>query len=102
MNYLRFLARPDVRRLLLTSFIKARSALELSELTGIPIAKCYRIIRKLRRAGLVTVEAAYINPRGRVKFLYRSRLQGLQLFLRGTRIMGRISRPHISEPSEGR
>jgi predicted ArsR family transcriptional regulator len=102
MNYLRLLSRPEVRRVLLASFVRARTARELSDVTGIPIAKCYRILRRLKRIGLVAVEEAYLNPRGRVKFRYRSRLRGLQLFLKGHRLMGRIPRSPISEPSEGR
>ncbi|MFQ5837720.1 MAG: helix-turn-helix domain-containing protein [Thermoplasmata archaeon] len=102
MNYLRLISTPEVRRLLLASFVRARTAHELSEMTGIPIARCYRLLRKLRRAGLVVSEEAYVNRRGRVKFLFRSRLHGLQLFLNGPRLMGRIRQPRLSEPSEGR
>lgn len=102
MNYLRLLVRPEVRRVLLASFVRARTARELSELTGISIAKCYSILRKLKRLGLVAVESAHVNTRGRVKFSYRSRIRGLQLFLRGHRLMGRIPRQPVSEPPEGR
>ncbi len=102
MSYLKILARPESRKLLLASFVRSRTALELSELTGIPIARCYCLLWSLRSAGFVTVEGALVSSRGRAKLLFRSRLRGLELFLRGNRLAGRIVQPRISEPSEGR
>ncbi len=102
MNYMRILSRPEARRLVLASFIQPRSALELSEITGIPIARCYRVLWRLRRAGLVEVHGVYIRPTGRAKLLFRGRPHGLELFIRDKRLMAKIGRPRISEPSEGR
>lgn len=101
MNSLRILARPEARRLILASFTRPKRALELSRQTGIPIAKCYRLLWRLRRAGLVRIDGAHIFPTGRAKLLFRGRLQNLELFARGGRLMARTPRPRISEPSEG-
>ncbi len=95
MRQLRILARPDIRKLILASFIRARTAFELSQQTGIPIARCYRLLWKLRSVGLITVEAARVNPRGRAKLLFRARLGGLEFFLKGDRIAGRIRRSRV-------
>lgn len=96
MRYLRILARPEARRLILASFVRARSAFELSERTGIPVARCYRLLWKLRAAGLMSVEGARVFARGRAKLLFRARLRGLELFLRGdNRLMGRIRRSRV-------
>ncbi len=83
--------------MILASFVRPRSASALSELTGIPIARCYHLLWKLRSAGLVVIEAARVNLRGRAKLLFRSRLRGLELFLRDNRLMGRIHRSRILE-----
>ncbi len=102
MNYLRILSRPEARRIVLASFVRPRSALELSDLTGVPIARCYRILWRLRRAGLVEVHGAHIRPTGRAKLLFRGKLHGLELFLREDKLMAKVAKPRISESSEGR
>ncbi|MEE9236547.1 MAG: hypothetical protein V3U52_01985 [Thermoplasmata archaeon] len=101
MRYLSILGMPEIRRLILASFVKARTALQLADLTGIPIAKCYRLIWRLRAAGLMAVEAAFVSPNGRTKLLFRSRLPGLELFLRDNQLMGRIHSSPLLGPSEG-
>lgn len=102
MNYLRILSKPDARKLVLASFVRPRSALELSYLTGVPIARCYRLLWRLRRGGLIEIHGAHIRPTGRAKLLFRGKLRGLMLFMRDNRLLARIERPRISEPSEGR
>lgn len=86
---------------MLASFLRARTALELSRGTGIPIARCYRLLWKLRAAGLMRVEGAHVSARGRAKLLFRARLEGLELFLRKGQLMGRIRRSRILGPSRG-
>lgn len=100
MTPMRILARPEARRLVLAAFTRPRSALELSHQTGIPIAKCYRLLWRLRRAGLIRVHGAYIFPTGRAKLLFRGKLRDLELFLTGGKLMARAHKPRISESSE--
>jgi len=49
----------DIERILLGTYGKSRSALELSELYGIPIATCFRKIKQLRKMGLLEVNNIY-------------------------------------------
>ncbi|MFQ5553077.1 MAG: hypothetical protein ACE5EW_05100 [Thermoplasmata archaeon] len=99
MKYPRILTLPETRRLLLASFGQARTGRQLSEVTGIPIARCYRLLRKLHLLGLIEVEGVYISPRGQGKLLFEARLPGMELFVDRTRVRGRVRRPSISEPS---
>ncbi len=101
MRYQRLLARHEVRQLMLASFLRGRTALELSEGTGIPIARCYRLLWKLRAAGLMHVEGAYVSARGRTKLRFRARLEGLELFLRDNHLMARIRRSRVLGSSRG-
>lgn len=90
MRYLRILAIPEARRLLLASFVRAQTAFQLSEKTGIPIAQCYRLLWRLWALGLMKIEAFHITFRGRGKPMFRTRLQGLELFSHGEKLMAKI------------
>ncbi|MFQ5908207.1 MAG: hypothetical protein ACE5JE_05205 [Thermoplasmata archaeon] len=99
MRYPRILTLPETRRLLLASFGRARTGRQLSEVTGIPIARCYRLLRKLHLLGLIKVEGVHLSPRVRGKLLFGARLPGMEIFVDGARVRGRIRRPSISESS---
>ncbi|MFQ5986542.1 MAG: hypothetical protein ACE5KQ_04220 [Thermoplasmata archaeon] len=99
MKYLRILTLPETRHLLLASFGQARTGRQLSEVTGIPIARCYRLLRKLYLLGLIEIEGVYLSPRGQGKLLFGARLPGMEIFVDGTRVRGRVRRPSISEAS---
>ncbi|MCJ2531379.1 MAG: hypothetical protein LN413_03555 [Candidatus Thermoplasmatota archaeon] len=99
MKYPRILAQHETRRLLLASFGQARTGRQLSELAGIPIARCYRLLCKLHLLGLVEVEGVYLSANGKGKLLFGGRLPGVEIFVDGSRVRGRIRRPSISEPS---
>lgn len=94
------LANGEARSLLLAGFVRARAAREMSDLTGIPIARCYRFLHRLRLLGLVAVERVHVTSRGRGKLLFRSRLQGLELFLSRGRLMARVRPSTVSESTE--
>ncbi len=98
MMYPRILTRPEARRLLLASFGQARTGRQLSEVTGIPIARCYRLLRKLHLLGLVEVEGVSLSANGKGKLLFGGRLPGVEIFVDGSRVRGRIRPPSISEP----
>ncbi|MFQ6012209.1 MAG: hypothetical protein ACE5LS_00980 [Thermoplasmata archaeon] len=98
MNDPGILAMPETRRLLLASLGQARTGRQLSEVTGIPIARCYRLLRELHLLELIDVEGVYVSPRGQGKLLFGARLPGVEIFVDGTRLRGRIRHPSISEP----
>lgn len=98
MTVERVLANPEARSLLLASFAQERTAWELSERTGVPVARAYRLLHRLRLLKLVSVEGIHVTPRGRGKPLFRSRLRGLELFFRNGRLAVRYRSPSLSEP----
>ena len=99
MRYPRILTLPETRRLLLASFGRPRTGRQLSEVTGIPIARCYRLLRRLHLLGLIRVEGVHVPAGGQGKLLFGARLPGMELFVDGARVRGRIRRPSISERS---
>ncbi len=99
MRYPRILTLPETRRLLLASFGQARTGRQLSEVTGIPIARCYRLLRRLHLLGLIEVAGVRLSSRGQGKLLFEARLPKMEIFVDGPRVRGRIRRPSISEPS---
>src|SRR5437870_12248845 len=61
-------------RILLGTFERPASAIELGRRFGIPIAACYRRIKQLEGLGLLYGERAEPSRNGRGLQLYRSRL----------------------------
>src|SRR6059036_4307628 len=66
-------------RILMGTFERPVSALELSRRFGIPIAACYRRIKELEGLGLVYCEQAEPSRNGRGLQLYRSRLRSVRI-----------------------
>src|SRR5213593_1559888 len=62
-------------RILLGTFERPASAIELGRRFGIPIAACYRRIKQLEGLGLLYGERAEPSRNGRGLQLYRSRLR---------------------------
>jgi len=52
----------DIENILLGTYGKSRSVQEISQMYGIPIATCFRKVRKLRKMGLLEVkETIYLS-----------------------------------------
>ena len=78
---MRILARIDLRE---------ASAVELSAACGIPIAACYRRLRKLERLGLVATARDERAPNGHRTRFFRSRLRSARIFLESGRLWARL------------
>ena len=76
----RFMFDNEVERILLGTYKQERSALELSELYGIPIASCYRKIKELKNAGLISTAGSEIGKNGKIVKLYKANLQDAYVF----------------------
>src|SRR5947199_7425225 len=77
-------------RILMGTFERPVSALELSRRFGIPIAACYRRIKELEGLGLVYCERAESTRNGRSPLLYRSRLKSVRIAFEDGKIRARV------------
>lgn len=89
---------PYSARILLGTWERAASALDISRRFGIPIAACYRRIRQLEEMGLVYCEKALPSRNGKGLQLFRSRLKSVRVSLEEGRLKARIV---IDEGSQG-
>lgn len=76
----RFMFDSDVERILLGTYKQERTAAQISEMYGIPIATCYRKINELRRVGLLSAVGSKIGRTGKVIKLYKANLQDAYVF----------------------
>jgi Winged helix-turn-helix DNA-binding len=77
-------------RILLATFDRSVSALELSRKFHIPIAACYRRIRDLETMGLVYCESSTPSRNGKGLQLFRSRLKSVRVVLEEGRLKARV------------
>ncbi len=67
-----------------------RSAFDLSQTIGIPIAVCFRKIKLLEDAGLIVCAERMVINNGKRVSLFRSNLKNGQVFLERNKIQARI------------
>ncbi|MCI4371728.1 MAG: hypothetical protein L3J78_03675 [Thermoplasmata archaeon] len=77
-------------RILLGTFERPVSALELSRQFGIPIAACYRRIKELEGLGLMFCERALPSRNGKGLQLFRSRLKSVRISFEEGRLRARV------------
>jgi hypothetical protein len=77
-------------RILMGTFTKSASALELSRQFGIPIAACYRRIKELEGLGLVYCERELPSRNGKGLQLFRSRLKSIRISLEDGNLHARV------------
>jgi DNA-binding Lrp family transcriptional regulator len=77
-------------RILLGTFERAASALELSRRFGIPIAACYRRIKELEHLGLVFCERELPSRNGKGLQQFRSRLRSIRVSLEDGNLRARV------------
>lgn len=77
---------PYSARILLGTWERPASALDLSRRFGIPIAACYRRIRQLENLGLVYCETALPSRNGKGLQLFRSSLRSVRVSLEEGRL----------------
>src|SRR2546427_11629533 len=76
-------------RILLGTFDRPASAIELGRRFGIPIAACYRRLQELDGLGLVYRERAEPSRDGRGLQLYRARPRSVQIAIPGAQLRTR-------------
>jgi len=77
-------------KILVATFKKARSAIDLSREYGIPIAACYRRIHALERAGLIRCTERALTQKGKRISLYMSQLKNAYIFFENGRLRVRF------------
>ena len=77
-------------RILVGTTKKPKSAIELSEKFGIPIAACYRKIRELEKAGLLRCVERRLTRKGKRVSMYISQLKTAYLFFENGRLRMRF------------
>lgn len=77
-------------KILVATFKKARSAIELSREYGIPIAACYRRIHALEKAGLLTCVERALTQKGKRISLYMSQLRNAYIFFENGKLRVRF------------
>jgi predicted transcriptional regulator len=68
-------------KILIATYKKPKNANELSHRFGIPLAACYRRIRVLERAGLLTCVDKVLTQKGKRIKIYLSQLKNAYIFL---------------------
>ncbi|MEM0449586.1 MAG: helix-turn-helix domain-containing protein [Methanomassiliicoccales archaeon] len=77
-------------KILLATMGRPKSAFELSEKLGIPIAACYRKIRSLEEAGLLICAERKLTQSGKRMSMYKSRVMNAQIIFEKNKIKARL------------
>ena len=77
-------------KILVATFKKPKSAIDLSREYGIPIAACYRRIHALERAGLIRCTERALTQKGKRISLYMSQLKNAYIFFENGRLRVRF------------
>ena len=77
-------------RILLGTFDRPASAIELGRRFGIPIAACYRRIHALEKAGLVRCTERALTQKGKRISLYMSQLKNAYIFFENGKLRVRF------------
>jgi len=78
-------------KIILATMGKPRSAFELSEKLGIPIAACYRKIKILEKAGMIYCSERRLTQAGKRISLYKSRVKNAQIVVEKNKLSAKIS-----------
>ena len=77
-------------KILVATFKRPRSAIDLSREYGIPIAACYRRIHALEKAGLVRCTERALTQKGKRISLYMSQLKNAYIFFENGKLRVRF------------
>ena len=80
----------DIEKILIGTYQGARSALELSEIYGIPTATCFRKIRQLREMGLLEIEKTVYTSNDKKVDYYSANLENAYVYYDSGRLKVRF------------
>ena len=81
----------DFEKILLGTYQKSRSASELSETYGIPIATCFRKIKELKKKGMLNVTETVRTAGGKKVEYYSANLDNAYVFYDSGRVKVRFT-----------
>ncbi|MEM4308917.1 MAG: helix-turn-helix domain-containing protein [Thermoplasmata archaeon] len=87
-----------VAKILIATSRRPKSAIELSDRFGIPIAQCYRRIHALENAGLLKVVDRVLTREGKRIYLYKSLVKNVQIYYEGTKVKVKLALMDSPEP----
>ncbi len=70
----------DIEKILLGTYKKSKSVQEISEMYGIPIAVCFRKVRKLSNMGLMEVKETIFSSNSKKVDYYTANLDNAYVF----------------------
>ncbi|OPY31682.1 MAG: Helix-turn-helix domain protein [Methanomassiliicoccales archaeon PtaU1.Bin124] len=77
-------------KIILATMGKPKTAFELSEKLGIPIAACYRKIKLLEQAGMINCVERRLTQAGKRISLYKSKVKNAQISVERNKLRARI------------
>jgi len=77
------------RKILIATHLKARTAQDIAEKYGIPIAACYRRIRFLEDMALIQKDEKILTQRGKRRWTYISNIHAMELYYTGGKMAAR-------------
>ncbi len=86
----RLLTEEYTSKILMATMGRPRSAFDLSDALGIPIAACYRKIRVLEEAGLIYCSERRLTQSGKRTSMYKSMVRNANITFERNRIRARI------------
>jgi len=79
-NMARILGDGYSKAILISTHIKPKTALEISEMHGIPVAACYRRIKTLEGLGFIHRDEQILTQKGKRRWSYISNIHRLEIF----------------------
>ena len=77
------------KAILTSTHSKPKTALEIAEVHGIPIAACYRRIKTLEEMGFIHRDEQILTQKGKRRWSYISNIYKIELFYTGGKISAR-------------
>jgi DNA-binding transcriptional ArsR family regulator len=79
---LRELVDRNTCRIIMSTIDLAKTASQICQESKLPISSTYKKIRKLYKAGLISIDKINIDGKGKKVLLYKSRIKSLEIILR--------------------
>jgi predicted transcriptional regulator len=89
IDMLNVLGDEHSRKILIATHMKPRTAMEIAEVNGIPIAACYRRIKLLEDMAFIQKDEQILTQKGKRRWTYISNIHKMELFYSEGKIAAR-------------
>lgn len=86
---LQVLSDEHSRRILIATHQKSRTAMEIAEVHGIPIAACYRRIKVLEDMAFIQKDEQILTQKGKRRWTYISNIHKIELYYKDGQVAAR-------------